>query len=206
MSHLFTLTHRRQKQKPSNHEHYHGDFCEKQYLIGMRLSAYAKELRKQIKFKRNSIETLRRHLCKSDNHELYWKEVRDAKNNPVTLAELRDKLAKTEAMLRTVKVNYELAFMVSRSFDRAAIQNRIVWESHRLGKKVFDAEFQTDLIIGIASAKDSEVSAVQTKILKGREVHCSSGAFFSLPPENEFGKHLQFPVTHTIRMTAKGEK
>lgn len=197
MSHLFSPVHRKAKKKDSTHEHYHGSYCEQQYILGMRLAEQLKELRLLIKFKRNSTETLRKHIGFYPDKELFWREVRSAKNDPRTLQQVREQLADVEEKLRVVKLNYQIGFMVSRRMDRNNIKNAILWSGYLDNKDAQDLEHRTDVIIGLVTSHEPK-GEIETRILKGREV--------SLPSEKEMGRHLHFHATDTIRMNAKGEK
>lgn len=132
MPHLFTPRHREKQARPADHELFHGHYCEKMYLLGMELSAELKDLVKAIHCKRNSIATLRKNASRDDaNNTLYWQEVLDIRNDDRSLEYIRDRLATVTKQLSIVKLNYQIAFLVSRNFSMKQIADVISWYSFR---------------------------------------------------------------------------
>lgn len=132
MPHLFTPRHREKQARPADHELFHGHYCEKMYLLGMELSAELKDLVKAIHCKRNSIATLRKNARRDDKDNLlYWQEVSEVRTDNRTLDSIRARLATVTEQLSVVKLNYQIAFLVSRDFSLKEIANVISWYSFR---------------------------------------------------------------------------
>lgn len=135
MAHLFTPKHRKLNGKDSSHELFHGHYAEKMYLIGMSLSAELKELENAIRFKRSSMATLRKNARRDDKDNLlYWQEVSEVRTDNRTLDSIRARLATVTEQLSVVKLNYQIAFLVSRDFSLKEIANVISWYAYK--KKV----------------------------------------------------------------------
>lgn len=135
MAHLFTPMHRKLNSKPATSDLFHGHYAEKMYLVGMNLSAELKELEKAIRYKRSSIGTLRKNARRDDKDNLlYWQEVSEVRTDNRTLDSIRARLAVVTEQLAVVKLNYQIAFLVSRDFNLKDIANVISWYAFK--KKV----------------------------------------------------------------------
>lgn len=132
MAHLFTERHRELNKKPSDHELFHGGYAEKMYLTGMILSMEQKELERAIRFKRSSMETLRKHARRdATDNLLYWQEVNDVRKDDRSLDSIRARLKTVVEQRAIVKLNYQIAFMTNRGFSLKEISNVIHWYSYR---------------------------------------------------------------------------
>lgn len=118
MAHIFTDKHRELQGREINSPLYHGNYCEQQYIAGMELKAQASIFRKILKFKFTSTKHIRTHRPFSfgmSNTE-YWKQVILFRNDPRPKQVLQRILKDTEFMLHIVKRNYQVGFIIHRSY------------------------------------------------------------------------------------------
>lgn len=208
MSHLFSPIHRKQKIKPLDHELYHGNYCERMYAIGMKLSAEAKELEKAIRYKRNSIATLRKNARRDDkDNTLYWQEVHDVRNDDRPLHFIRSKLAEVTRKLVIVKFNYQLAFLVNRDFSMAYIAGAIHFHCAKHKIQCGDSLIAASTAIEKVRCFE-QLYSTGLKIAKGRDevdpkrIFESDDVTFEHTLDSALGK-FPFPVTTRVVMAAK---